>query len=139
MAEITLTEVLAALEKAAPDWRKHRFGVIRAGEFVKYPNGSAQSQIASFTSDAGDEQRDFNCDAALLAVNYLRANADRLHENERDAGRYRLLRNAAKVTDFTLPRWTVAREEGGYGQTYRGEQLDTAIDAAIASAGEGEG
>lgn len=77
---VTLADVLAALWKATPDWQKHRFGAIRAGEFIKYPNGSAQAQIASFTSDAGEDQRDADCNAAVLAVNYLRANAGRLVE-----------------------------------------------------------
>jgi hypothetical protein len=48
-----------------------------------------------------------------------------------DAARYRWLRDAAKTTDFDLPRWTVAREESGWGNTYRGDALDAAIDAAM--------
>lgn len=48
-----------------------------------------------------------------------------------DAARYRWLREAAQTTDFTTPRWTVAKEHGGCGQVYRGEQLDAAIDAAM--------
>lgn len=57
----------------------------------------------------------------------------------KDAARYRWLRDNARTTDFTLPRWTVAREEGGYGQTYRGEELDAAIDTALQQAADGVG
>lgn len=65
----------------------------------------------------------------------LLAIAARLREQEsadrRDAERYRWLRDAAKTTDFTLPRWTVAKESGGFGQCYSGANLDAAIDAAM--------
>ena len=61
------------LERATPDWRRDRFGVIRAGEFKQYVNGACQSQIASFTSDDGGQQRDIDCDLAIAAINALPA------------------------------------------------------------------
>jgi len=54
---------------------------------------------------------------------------------QEDAARYRWLRDAAQTTTFDCPRWTVAREYGGFGETYRGETLDTEIDQAMAEAG----
>ena len=56
---------------------------------------------------------------------------------ELDAARYRWLRDAAQTTNFDTPRWTVAHEYGGMGRTFRGNELDAAIDAAIARVGEG--
>lgn len=56
--------------------------------------------------------------------------AEKVKDMEDNDRRYRWLRDAAKTTDFTCPRWVVSVESGGMGQTYRGDDLDAAIDAA---------
>lgn len=58
----------------------------------------------------------------------------------KDAARYRWLRDQVTPDDFYsgAPRWSVAREQGGYGEVFRGEKLDEAIDSALQSHQEGK-
>lgn len=114
-----LGDVMALADKATTDWRPDRFGVIRAGIFRRYPNGEAQSQIASFTSDTDDaeSQRDLDRDFALSAINFIRQHGPTI---------------AAMVADGERYRWLRTKEVDIYAATpamkMRSDRLDEEID-----------
>ncbi len=66
------------------------------------------------------------CDAVALAFPALLALA-------RDGERYRWLRNFERPKDFysSSPDWQVSKAQGGFGEVYRKEHLDAAVDAAM--------
>lgn len=118
------------------------------GAIVEWKNDSASLTGKSHLLYTADQVRDTaikyadaRCAEVLAeAIEWrdmeaaTRAERDELAEKvkamEDNDRRYRWLRDAAKTTDFTCPRWVVSVESGGMGQTFRGDDLDAAIDAA---------
>lgn len=60
------------------------------------------------------------------------ASETQAHKHWEDAQRYQFLRNQPRRKDYYTEEanWSVAREQHGMGQVFRGEELDAAIDAA---------
>lgn len=126
MAEVTLQQVLEALGKATPG----RFEVDVYGDVTC--NGEDVARIAT-----ADEHSLHDANAIALAVNWLRANAERLAEMERDAAQWRAVEKRLRATP---PIRTVSGKDVYcvmLPDVPRGAGFQAAGDAAIAESGEG--
>lgn len=87
----------------------------------------AQDRIDALTEERNSLQSKLT-ESALQVL----AHSTQAHEHWEDAQRYQFLRNQPRRKNYYTEEanWSVAREQHGMWQVFRGEDLDAAIDAA---------
>lgn len=117
---VELSELLALSEKATPDWRLGKHGAITGGPFHQFTNGSAQSQVASFSvmthSETAQDEQLANAEFAVALVNWFRATAPTLTQAQQ-AGDSRLDR-LIRVGDLPAPITNPEAWPAGYADGF---------------------